>query len=70
MTNGARIRAMMDEELATALLVLSDCADICQCDNCTWHTSPFCNANIFSEDEICGWLKQPAEGGKICQARP
>lgn len=62
-TNGDRIRAMSDEELIPALLAVSYCDDIYECDNCIWDTSPFCTAHIASKNEIYGWLKQPVKEG-------
>ena len=62
MTNGDRIRAMSDEELAGILVLLTK-HDLCLnpsatiCDDCLLHS--FCSG--CTEGDELYWLQQPAE---------
>ena len=53
MTNGDKIRAMTDKELASAMFIGMECG-ACPC-------SDKCRKGSFCRDTILEWLKQPAE---------
>ena len=59
-TNADKIRAMIDEDLATVLRVF--CIEIADCTDCPLYGFGCPRSNTFND--WIKWLQQPAEGGK------
>ena len=57
MTNGDRIRAMTDEELAWVFHIVAHCEDWGSCERCIFRSLDSC-----VEKDILEWLQQPVKG--------
>lgn len=58
LTNGDKIRAMTDEELAAMIAKMSDCGNGCPAREYCMETTTLGCTNVVIE-----WLQHPAEGG-------